>query len=305
MIKRLYVLFLLLLSIGSCKKKDLPPAINLFDPSYKDLKVNSGFKNNNIPINGTAWSVEYVKDAATGKIFLDQAGQPVSLKVSGSVELQNGWLKLEKQEMKDQLTLSLQENLSANPRKFLIGILADGKRDQLSFTQSRGAGYAIVNKNITEIAGSRKENISNEGLHEITLTNNDYIGKNLDITEIFKDVKHMSEFTSANDDAFNWVNSKDTSIFMTDIIKDNQVYWSRNVIYKKGQTFDPYVTIGISKIDMLVRANTTVRVRAKMIYLSRESNYNFTIKNLSSGHTFEVSGIWKQKVPISTIVEVF
>ena len=304
MIKRLYVLILLLLSIGSCKKKDLPPEIKLFDSSYKDLKINSGFKNNNISIKGMDWSVEYVKDAATGEIFLDQAGLPVSLKVSGSVELQNGWLKLEKQEMKDQLTLSLKENLSANPRKFLIGILADGKRDQLAFTQSRGAGYAIVNKNITEIPGSRKENISNEGLHEITLTNNDFIGKNLDITEIFKDVKYMSEFTSANDDAFNWVNSKDTSIFMTDIRKENEVYWSRNVIYKKGQAFDPYVTIGISKIDMLVQANTTVRVRAKMIYLSRESNYNFTIKNLSSGHTFDVSGIWKQKVPISTIVEV-
>jgi hypothetical protein len=62
---------------------------------------------------------------------------------------------------------------------------------------------------------------------------------------------------------------------------------------------------GGTKIEMLVKASTSVRARGKITYLSRESHYNFTIKNLSSGNTFEVSGIWKQKVPISTSIEVY
>lgn len=106
-------------------------------------------------------------------------------------------------------------------------------------------------------------------------------------------MKYISEFTSDNDDAFNWVNAKDTSVFMAEIKKNGEVYWSQSVPYKEGESFESYVKIGLNKIDMLVRANTTVRVRGKIIYLSRESNYNFTIKNLSSGNTFEVSGIWK------------
>ncbi|MEJ7560746.1 MAG: hypothetical protein WKF66_20715 [Pedobacter sp.] len=304
MIKQFFRLSIVLALLLSCKKDASKPKITLFSNDYKNLQLSSGFKNNSISINGADWSVEYVKDAASGKAFLDQAGQTVALKTSGSVELQNGWLKLERKQADDQLILSLKENLSANPRKFLIGILADGNRDELSIAQTRGQGYAIVKKEITEVTGSRNEYTTDEGLYPITVTNNDFIAKYLDISEIFKDVKHMSELSSEDDDAFSWVNTKDTSIFMQEIKKDGTIYWSQNVPYKKGQSFEPYVKMG-SKIQGLVQANTTVRIRGKVTYLSRESHYTFTIKNLSSGNTFEVSGIWKQKVPISTTSEIY
>jgi hypothetical protein len=304
MIKQFLRLSLVLVLLLSCKKDDSKPKITLFSNDYKNLQLSSGLKNNSISINGADWSVEYVKDAASGKEFRDQAGQSVALKTSGSVELQNGWLKLERKQADDQLILSLKENLSANPRKFLIGILADGNRDELSITQTRGQGYAIVKKDITEVTGSRNEYTTDEGLYPITVTNNDFIAKYLDISEIFKDVKHMSEFSSEDDDAFSWVNTKDTSVFMQEIKKDGTIYWSQNVPYKKGQSFEPYVKMG-SKIQGLVQANTTVRIRGKVTYLSRESHYTFTIKNLSSGNTFEVSGIWKQRVPISTTSEIY
>lgn len=305
MMKNVSFLPLLLILLFSCKKNNPPPVISLFSADYKDLHLNSGFKNNNISINGADWSVEYVKDAISGEVFLDQGGQPVVLKALGSIELQNGWLKLERKQANDQLTLSLKENLSASPRKFLIGILSDGNRDQLLITQTRGQGYEIVKKEITEVSGSRKEYTNDEGLHAITVTNSAWVSKYMDISDIYKDVKYMSEFTSEDGDAFKWANTEDTSIFMGEITKDGQVYWSQNVLYKKGQSFESYVKTGGSKIEMLVQANTSIKARGKITYLSRESHYTFTIKNLSSGNTFDVSGIWKQKVPISTSTEVY
>jgi hypothetical protein len=306
MMKQIFRLSVLLLLFSGCKKKDPQPEIKLFSNDDKNLQLSSGFKNRNITINGRDWSVEYVKDAASGTLFLDQAGQSIGLKTLGSVELTNGWLKLERAQANDQLTLSLKENLSASPRRFLIGIFVDGNRDELSINQTRGQGYAIVKKEIVEVTGSRKENTTDEGLHAITVTNSDLVtAKFINISDIYKDVKHMSEFSSEDNDAFSWVNNQDTSIFMQEIIKDGAVYWSQNVPYKKGQSFESYVKTNGPKIEALIKANTSARIRGKITYLSRESKYTFTIKNLSSGNTFEVSGTWKQKVPISASTEIY
>lgn len=49
----------------------------------------------------------------------------------------------------------------------------------------------------------------------------------------------MSELSSEDDDAFSWVNTKDTSIFMQEIKKDGTIYWSQNVPYKKGSLLNP------------------------------------------------------------------
>ena len=302
--KRYLFLPLLLMLLLACKKNDSPPKVDLFNPDYKNLQLNSGFTNE-ISIKAADWSVEYVKDAVSGQLLLDKAGQPITLKGLGSVELQNGWLKLEKKQANDQLSLSMRENLGADVRKLVIGILADGNRDQISITQSRGKSYVIVKKEITEVPGSRKEYTNDEGLHALTITNDAWVAKYVDITGIYKDVKYVSEFTSDDDDAFNWVNKQDTTVFMDDILKDGAIYWSAKVPYKKGQSFEPYVTEGGSKIEMLVKANTSVKVRGKTTYLSRECLYTFTIKNIASGNTFEVSGTWKQKVPISTSTEFY
>jgi hypothetical protein len=74
-------------------------------------------------------------------------------------------------------------------------------------------------------------------------------------------VKYISEFTSEDDDAFKWVNTQDTSAFMQEIKKDGEIYWSQSVPYKKGQSLEPYVKVGGTKIEMLVQANTSVRAR--------------------------------------------
>lgn len=289
---------LLIVSMSSCKKDDSQPEIELVNSDYKDLQLNSGFINNGIPINAENWSVEYVKDAVSGEMLVDKAGKPVVLNALGSVELQTGWLKLEKKQEDDLLTISLKENFSANTRKFLIGIVADGKRDELSFIQTRGEAYIIVKKEIIEVPGSRREYTSDEGIHSITLSNNSSMAKNMETTIIFKDVHHVSEFSSEDYGAFDWINPEDSLIYMDEVVRKGATYWAAKVPYKKGQSLEPYFNRG-SKEELLVRPYTNIKIGGEMLYLERESLYTFTVKNLSSGHTFDISGTWKQKVPLS------
>jgi hypothetical protein len=259
----------------------------------------SGFINNGIPINAKDWSVEYVKDGVSGEMLLDKAGKPVVLDALGSVELQTGWLKLEKKQVGDLLTVSLKENFSADPRKFLIGIIADGKRDKLSFTQTRGKGYAIVKKEILEVPGSRKEYTSDEGIDAITLSNSSSTAKNMETSVIFKNVHYSSEFISEDYGAFDWMSSQDSLISMDEVVREGATYWAGKVPYKKGQTLEPYIKEGGSRESVLVQPYTSIKVRGEMHYLERECLYTFTVKNLSSGNTFEISGTWKQKIPLS------
>lgn len=294
----------LLISISSCSKDDLQTKIQLFNPEYKNLHLNSGFTDNGIPIDADVWSVEYVKDVVSGEMLLDQAGEPLTLKAFGSIEIQDGWLELEKQDGDNLLTISLKENFDANPRKFSIGILADGKRDEISFTQTRGEAYAIVKKQIAEVPGSRKEYTSDEGIPSITLSNNTPTPINMETSVIFKDVYYESEFISDDYGAFDWLNSQDTLIFMDEVIREGAAYWAERVPYKKGRTFVPFVE-SPSKEELLVHPLTNINVRGEVLYLERESIYTFTIKNLSSGNTFDISGTWKQKLPISHTTHIY
>lgn len=285
--------------MSSCKKDDLQSKTQLFNPDYKNLQLNSGFTDNGIPIDADEWTVEYVKDAVSGETLKDNKGKPLTLSTLGGVESEEGWLKLEKRNDDNALTISLKENFSANPRKFSIGILADGKRDELSFTQTRGEAYAIVKKEIEEIPGSRKEYTSDEGIPSITLSNNSSTAKNMETSVIFKDVFYESEFISEDDGAFEWLNAQDTLIFMDEVVKEGKMYWADQVPYKKGRSLTPYVKEGGSKALLLVQPYSNVNIRGEMLYLERECLYTFTIKNLSSGHTFETSGTWKQKIPLT------
>jgi hypothetical protein len=288
----------LIVSISSCKKDDSQAKTELIESGYKDLQLSGGFVDNGIPIKASVWSVEYVKDAVSGAMLQDKAGKPMALNAWGSVELSTGWLKLEKKQAEDVLSISLKENFSASPRKFLIGILADGKRDELSFTQIRGEAYEIVKKEIKEIPGSRKEYTTDEGLHAITLTNNSSTAKNMETSVIFKDVHYMSEFISEDYGAFDWMNSQDSLIFMDKVLKEGTIYWAGRVLYKKGQSLEPYIKKG-DRDELLVQPYTNIKVRGEMLYLERECLYTFTVKNLSSGSTFDISGTWKQKIPLS------
>lgn len=106
----------LIVSLISCKKDDSEARPELFEPSYKDLQLSGGFVDNGIPIKATVWSVEYVKDAFSGEMLQDNAGKPMVLNAWDSIELLTGWLKLEKKQANNVLSISLKENFSASPR---------------------------------------------------------------------------------------------------------------------------------------------------------------------------------------------
>jgi hypothetical protein len=289
----------LIVSMSSCKKDESQARAELFEPDYKNLQLSGGFVDNGITIKAADWSVEYVKDAISGEILQDKAGKPMALSALGSVELLMGWLKLEKKQADDLLSISLKENFSASPRKFLIGILADGKRDELSFTQIRGEAYEIVKKEVKEIPGSRKEYTTDEGLHAITLTNSSSTAKNMETSDVYKDVHYMSEFSSEDYGAFEWVTGQDSLIFMDEVVRKGATYWAGKVPYKKGQFLEPYIKKGGSRESVLVQPYSSIKVRGEVVYLERECLYTFTVKNLSSGSRFDISGTWKQKIPVS------
>ncbi|NJI72825.1 hypothetical protein HCX49_06380 [Sphingobacterium kitahiroshimense] len=294
----------LIFSMSACDKEDMGQKTALFSPDYKSIQVNTGFVDNGIEINAKEWSVAYVKDALSGEILQDVNDNPVVLNAAGTVEVAGGWLKLEKIASSNLLNLTLKENFNAEPRKFVIGIAANGTEDELSFTQSRGAGYEIVKKEIIEVPGSRKEFTSDEGCYTITLSNNTSAAKNMETLAIFKDVNYMSEFSSTDEDAFKWINAQDSLIFMGEILKDGATYWSKQVPYKEGKFFEPYINSG-SKQTLLVQPYSNIQVKGEIRYLTRECQYTFTIKNQSSGHLFDVSGTWKQKVPLLPITKIF
>src|SRR5690606_27116894 len=179
------------------------------------------------------------------------------------------------------LTISLKENFSANPRKFSIGILADGKRDELSFTQTRGEAYAIVKKEIEEIPGSRKEYTSDEGILSITLSNNSSTATNMETSVIFKNVHYESEFISEDYGAFDWLNAQDTLIFMDEVVREGATYWAGQVPYKEGLSLEPYVKEGGSNQQLLVQPYSDIRIRGEMLYLERECLYTFTVRQKS------------------------
>jgi hypothetical protein len=51
----------------------------------------------------------------------------------------------------------------------------------------------------------------------------------------------------------------------------------------------------IHRDSVLIQTYTSIKVGGEIHYLERECLFTFTVKNLSSGNTFEISGTWKQK----------
>ena len=297
----IYTFFIILMA--SCHKDTSKPSVEIFNSDYTDIKLNSGFSNNLITINAQTWSINYIKDLISGEMLHDKSGRPINLDTAGSVEIESGWLKLEKTVKNNTLNMSLIENFSDSPRKFIIGVLANGKQEKMLFTQNRGEGYSIIDKEIVEVPGSRKEYLSKKNLHTIILANNSSIAQRMETTDIFKDVNYTSEFISHDYGAFEWMNSQDTLIFMDEIRRNTKVVWSERVFYRKGQSFEPYLKAG-NKDELLVPPYTNIKVSGEMLYLERECLYTFTIKNLSSGNTFKITGIWKQIVPFLPITHI-
>lgn len=156
-----------------------------------------------------------------------------------------------------------------------------------------------MKKEIKEIPGSRKEYTTSEGMHAITLTNNSSTAKNMETSDVYKDVHYMSEFSSEDYGAFEWVKGQDSLISMGEFVREGATYWAEKVPYKKGQTLEPYIKKAGRGESVLVKPYSSIKVRGEMVYLERECMYTFTVKNLSSGSRFDISGTWKQKIPVS------
>lgn len=286
-----------LYSLSSCVKDDFDANHQLVDPSLSEQKINTGFTKQDVPIKADNWSISYVKDGITGEPLKNKAGEPFKLSEAGVMELESGWLKMEKT-ADNKLIVSLLENFSDHPRKFIVGLVADNKLDAITYIQSRGESYEIIKKDIQEVEGSRKVYRSTEGCSSMTITNDTGLEKSFDITAIFAGVKYSSEFTSEDYGAFDWIAASDSLITMDQLLVDGSVRWNGKVLYKKGTTLEDFVKES-SKEEIKVAPNTTLQVSGEMEYLERTCEYTFTIKNASSGHQFPVKGTWKQKVPLS------
>ncbi|MDM1294451.1 hypothetical protein HX021_09120 [Sphingobacterium sp. N143] len=291
------ILSLSMLTVTSCAKFALDNE-GLIDPSLKNLTLHTGFTDNIIPIHADIWTVSYVREATTGEILRDSTGKALKLENIGAVQLDKGWLKMEKTN-KNELKLTLLENFNSRPRNFVIGILSADKKEEISFTQNRGEGYELLKKEVEEVKGSRKITVSAEGCGSMELRNNSNREKKVDITSIFKDVKSSSLFASSDYGAFDWVNQQDSLVSMDELLVDGVVHWRGRVPYIADRTFEEYIKPG-SKEELLLKPHTTIRVRGQVKYLERTCRYTFTIKNKTSGNRFEVQGIWKQKIPLST-----
>lgn len=291
-----------LYSLSSCVKDDFDANHQLVDPSLSEQKINTGFTKQDVPIKADNWSISYVKDGITGEPLKNKAGEPFKLSEAGVMELESGWLKMEKT-ADNKLIVSLLENFSDHPRKFIVGLVSDNKLDAITYIQSRGESYEIVKKDIQEVEGSRKVYRSTEGCSTMTITNDTGLEKSFDITAIFAGVKYSSEFTSEDYGAFDWIAASDSLITMDQLLVDGSVRWNGKVLYKKGTTLEDFVKES-SKEEIKVAPNTTLQVSGEMEYLERTCEYTFTIKNASSGHQFPVKGTWKQKVPLSPYTRI-
>lgn len=286
-----------LLILTSCSKEGLNSQGGLIDPGFKAVNLQTGIKENVIPIKADLWYVSYVKDALTGEILKDSTGKKLKLEHTGSIGVDGGWLQLEKT-INNELKLTLLENFSDQPRNFAIGILSADKMDEVNFIQTRADGYELVKKEIEEVKESRKIYVSTEGCTAMNLVNSSNRERKVDITAIFKDVKYSSEFISDSYGAFDWLNKTDSTIFMDELMVNGGVRWQGKVPYSKGKTFENYIKSG-DKQELLLKPNAQITARGEFKYLERTCNYIFTIKNKTSGHEFQVKGTWKQKVPLT------
>jgi len=209
----------------SCKKESLNDNIDIIDPTLKNLVLSTGLTDNEISIKSNNWTIAYIKDATTKLPLPIIDDQGLSLPHSAKIELQEGWLQLEKT-ANNTLSISLKENFTNNPRNFIIGIATDNTVEEMHVVQSRGEQYEVIEKEIIEIEGSRKIYTSNEGCKYITLSNSSSEPKNMETTRVFDGVKYRSSFSSEDSDAFEWINKEQVLLFMDEVLVDGVIVWN-------------------------------------------------------------------------------
>lgn len=282
----------------SCSKEDISNKVELIDPSLKEIVINTGFTDNIITVKSNDWRISYIKDGLTKERLKDANGLPLQLETNGEILLKEGWLQLTKT-ADNTLSISLKENFTDNPRNFIIGIESGNRIEEMHFVQNRGERYELVKKEIQEIEGSRQIYRSSEGCKLISLSNGSNESINMETTSIYDDVKYRSTFSSTDIDAFNWIDTENSLLFMNEVLLDGSVVWEQQVAYKKGDTFTNYINNN-TKQFLLVRPYTNISLRGEIDYLERASNYTFTIKNKDSGHQFQIKGVWSQKIPVAS-----
>lgn len=291
---RLFVtssLFVLLLtSFVSCSKEEVK--LSLIDPRFQELVIHTGFTDNVIEIQSDGWSVAYVKDGISGELLKDIEGKPIRIEDARTVQLQGGWLELEKT-VDHKLRITLAENFSSDPREFSIGLESGNKNEEMRFVQTRGERYEIIDTEVSEIEGSRKVYLSEEGT--VLFENNSYEETFMDLSDIFKDVTYTSELLSEDYGTFDWINNPDSMVFLDDIQLDGAIVWSQGVPFKEGVSTSEY----INRHSTNLAPFSSLLVKGEMKYIERTSEFTLTLKNVSSGNQFKVSGIWNQKVPIT------
>lgn len=281
----------------SCVKDDFDADPDLVDPEVKERKLNTGFTDDVIDIKAETWSIPYVKGGTTGELLKDSNGEPFKVEGNDSTVLDQGWLSMMRT-TDNKLKMTLKENFSDSPRHFIIGIISDNTKDEFAIIQSRGEAYELVDKKITEVPDSRKVYKSNEGCTTITFVNDTDKPKQVVTSEVFKDVKYSSEFKSQDYGAFEWIKGQDSLIFMDELLHEGSIYWTKQVPYVSGTTYENYIKPDGSKEELTLRPFDTKVVSGEMTYIERTCNYTFTIRNKTSGNRFVVSGTWQQKVPI-------
>ncbi|MCL7989353.1 hypothetical protein M8998_15485 [Sphingobacterium sp. lm-10] len=286
----------LILIYTSCQKEQTP-TVPLVDDSMKELTLHGGSAGT-IPIQATDWKVNYVRLEDPLRLLRDTAGVVMEVNSTDTVSASGGWLRLAKSAQGDSLFFDLKENFADTPRTLLIGLHANGQEEVIRITQRRPKSYKITNKKITELEEHRKIYKSDHECTTIVLSNNTSETKRMEADGVFRSVKHVSTFESDDYGAFDWIHGQDSLLFMQELIMDGKNWWSKQVPYRKGTLLTPYLSLTGSRTLFHVDPYTNITVSGEMTYVERVCQYTFTIQNEETGHTFNVSGIWRHTLPL-------
>lgn len=285
-----------LVAIASCQKEQTA-SISLLEDQFKDMNQRGGISGN-IKISANDWTVSYVKLENQQQSLKDSTGSDFVVNNTDTVVSNNGWLRMAKSSHGDSLFIDLKENFENMPRILIIGLKANGNEDEIRITQRRGKSYKIIDKNISEIDSLRRIYISSHQCKPQTFSNYTSIPQKFSDRNVFWDVQHSSIFKSEDYGAFLWMSERDSTLMMEDLIIDGTIVWTGRVSYRNGTSNTPYQR-GVV-IETQVNPNETITLNGKVKYVERTSHYVFTIQNEEAGNRFEITGTWKQTVPISS-----
>ncbi|MFD2599914.1 hypothetical protein ACFSQ3_13230 [Sphingobacterium corticis] len=286
-----------LVTITSCQKERTAPT-SLLEDQFKDMTRHGGISGN-IKIQAPSdWTVDYVKLENESLILKDISDAEFRVINTDTVVAKNGWFRMAKSSHGDSLFIDLKENFENVPRILVIGLKANGKEEEMRITQHRGKSYKIIDKKISEIDSLRRIYVSSHQCKPQTFSNYTSIPQKFSDRNVFWDVQHSSIFKSEDYGAFLWMSERDSTLMMEDLIIDGTIVWTGRVSYRNGTSNTPYQRGAV--IETQVNPNETITLNGEVKYVERTSHYVFTIQNEEAGNQFEITGTWKQTVPISS-----